>query len=644
MVHPSTRKISALLTLLTLLMVGCESRQPFVGVILIDTDLPTLYRGELPIGVTLDPGSGGKDLLSNNLLLNGGWELASHLEGCGYDRATGEVVTPNGSRLPYPLPEQHFGWELIGQNIGISGDKSQHYLLAHVSSTDSLVGIRQNLRGVEISPGESYRLTLTAQSTRPSTIIATLVDAEMKQLSTPLTLPPTTEGGRLVGQLKVTQADATPSLFLEIKATEGEPYLVQRDSISYWTSQSSATVTIDDLLLQKVGYKEQYGLDENLYALLSELHPSFVRFPAGATANGLYPGNYPLYLDSIQLMAPLWTLNQNEYTHHFGYPQLLQLAHALHSTPIIVANFGFSDPSTIQRIEDIKLLPQRIDYIEQLIAKAPQHQVAVQPGYGLGGAEYDRRLTQLLDKLDTIYPNLQLISAADRSPYKEYSDYPFDLVLPLISYNNLAHIDSLITQRDQLLYPQMMSEATFDTDYTKGYFLPPLALRAAFMILAERRTPYLQALGLTPLIATDLEEQFPIIEAKSGTFHPTLFYQYLCDFTQLRGENLCRWDSNNSLQSDVITSLTADKEKKTYYLKAVNVTRHPLHYQIKLKGKNSNFTSVEILSYTSTEPTTSLTPAGFAHYEKSVTQERLRLSSHFHYLFAPYEVVIFKFS
>ena len=640
---PFARNLSLLLTLLALI-VGCESRQPYVGVIVLDTDLPTLYRGELPIGVTLDPGRGGKDLLSNNLLLNGGWELAPSLEGCGYDRSSGEAVTPNGSRLLYPLPEQHFGWELFGQNIGIVGDKSQHHLQAYVSSKDSLVAIKQILRGVEVAPGESYRLTLTAQSTRPATLIATLVDEQMNKLSSPLTLTPSSDMGTLAGQLKVSQAEPAPALLIEFQVKEGEPYLVQNDSTSYWTSQSSATVTIDDLLLQKVGYKEQYGLDENLYALLSDLHPSFVRFPAGATANGLYPGNYPLYLDSIQLLAPLWTLNQNEYTHHFGYPQLLQLAKALHSTPILVANFGFSDPSTIQRIEDIKLLPQRIEYIERLINKAPQHQVAIQPGYGLGGAEYDRRLTQLLDKLDTIYPNLQLISAADRSPYKEYSDYPFDLVLPLISYNNLAHIDSLITQRDQLLYPQMMSEATFDTDYTKGYFLPPLALRAAFLILAERRTPYLQALGVTPLIATDLEEQFPIIEAKAGTFHPTLFYQYLCDFKELRGENLCRWDSNNSLQSDVITSLTADKEKKTYYLKAVNVTRHPLHYQIKLKGKNSDFSSVQILSYTSTEPSTSHTPEGFAHYEKSVTQERLRLSSHFHYLFAPYEVVIFKFS
>lgn len=640
---PFARNLSLLLTLLTLI-VGCESRQPYVGVIVLDTDLPTLYRGELPIGVTLDPGRGGKDLLSNNLLLNGGWELAPALEGCGYDRSSGEAVTPNGSRLPYPLPEQHFGWKLFGQNIGIVGDKSQHHLQAYVSSKDSLVYIKQILRGVEVSPGESYRLTLTAQSTRLATLIATLVDEQMNKLSSPLTLTPTNEKRALGGQLKVSQAESAPALLIEFQVKEGEPYLVQNDSTSYWTTQSSATVTIDDLLLQKVGYKELYGLDENLYTLLSKFRPSFVRFPSGATANGLYPGNYPQYLDSLQLLAPLWTLNQNEYTHHFGYPQLLQLAKALHSTPILVANFGFSDPSTIQRIEDIKLLPQRIDYIEQLLTKAPQHQVAIQPGYGLGGAEYDRRLTQLLDKLDTIYPNLQLISAADRSPYKEYSDYPFDLVLPLISYNNLAHIDSLITQRDQLLYPQMVSEATFDTDYTKGYFLPPLALRAAFLILAERRTPYLQALGVTPLIATDLEEQFPIIEAKASTFHPTLFYQYLCDFKELRGKNLCHWDGNNSLQSDVITSLTADKEKKTYYLKAVNVTRHPLNYQIKLKGKNSNFTSVQILSYTSTEPSTSHSPDGFAHYEKSVTQERLRLSSHFHYLFAPYEVVIFKFS
>lgn len=637
------RKISLLLTILALI-VGCESRQPYVGVILIDTDLPTLYNGKLPIGVTLDPGSGGRDLLKDNLLLNGGWELASPLEGCGYDRNTGEVVTPNGSRLPYPLPEQHFGWELLGQNIGIVGDKSQHHLQAYVTSTDSLVGIRQTLRGVEVTPGDTYQLTLTAQSARPATINATLVDAKMQKLSSTLTLTPTTEEVTLKGQLKVTKAEAIPALLIEFKTSEGEPYLVQRDSISYWTSQSNATITIDNLILQKVGYQEQYGVDTHLYTLLSKLHPSFVRFPSGSTANGLYPGNYPQHLDSLELSSPLWTLNQNEYTHHFRYPQLLQLAKALHSTPIVVANFGFTDPSTIQRIEDIKLLPQRIDYIEHLLAMAPQHQVAIQPGFALSGAEYDRRFTQLISKLDTIYPNLQIISAADRSPYKEYSDYPFDLQLPPISYNNLAHIDSLIIQHDQLLYPQMVSEATFDTDYTSGYFLPPLALRAAFLILAERRTPYLQALGLTPLIATDIEEQFPIIEAKAGSFHPTLLHQYLCDFKELRGENLCRWDSKNNLQSDVITSLTADKEKKVYYLKAVNVTRHPLHYQIKLKGKNSDFSSVEIVSYTSTESTTSHTPAEFTHYEKSVTQKSLRLSSHFHYLFAPYEVVIFKFS
>ena len=90
--------------------------------------------------------------------LNGGWELAPALEVGGYDRSSGEAVTPNGSRLLYPLPEQHFGWELIGQNIGISGDKSQHHLLAHVSSTDSFVGIRQNLIGVEVTPGESLSL------------------------------------------------------------------------------------------------------------------------------------------------------------------------------------------------------------------------------------------------------------------------------------------------------------------------------------------------------------------------------------------------------------------------------------------------------------------------------------------------------
>lgn len=638
-----TKKLIHSISLLLLLIVGCQSRQPYVGVIVVDTDLPTLYNGKLPIGVTLDPGHNGRDLLSDNMLINGGFELARRPEGTGYNFATKEVVTPNGNHLFYPLPEQCHGWQILGGDIHVIGGDQSHHLLIQANSSDSLVAIKQPLEGVDLRQGERYHLSLVAKAYGSATIHATLVGDSLNLLSQPLSLSPNGQDSLLYGSIVATKDSPNTSLLLQIKVAESTPYQIQSDSVTYWTTRGKATITIDNIKLSTTPPNGSINnLQRELYPLLDSLAPSFVRFPSGATANGLYPGTYPVHLDSSAVM-PLWTLRQNEYTGDFTYHSLLLLAKRLHSTPILVTNFGFTDPSTIQRVEDIKLLPQRIEEIQRLIEVDPDKEVAIQPGYNLSSAEYERRFAQLVNKLDTIYPNLQLISAGNRMPYLRYSDYPYDLSLPPITYDRLEEIDSLLSTHDQLFYPQLVSEATFDSDYDNGYFLPPLALRAAFMILAEQRTPYIKVLGITPLISTNLAQDFPIILAKNGGFTPTLLYYYLRDFKEQRGEDLCRMAQPNNLKSDIITSLTSDRDKEVYYLKAVNVTRHPLHYQIKLKGQKSDFSSVQITSYTSTAPTTSQSPKGFSIYQRHTSKERLPLQKQMNYLFAPYEVVIFKF-
>lgn len=288
-------------------------------------------------------------------------------------------------------------------------------------------------------------------------------------------------------------------------------------------------------------------------------------------------------------------------------------------------------------------MPHRISYIDKLIEEAGASKVSIEPGYNLTSLEYDRRFSKLLEVLEPKYPELQIISAGNRSNYQKYSDYPYDLILPEVSHDNLERVDSIIVSNDLLLFPHLVSEVTFDKHYDTGYFLPPLALRAAFLILSERRTPYLRILGITPLLSTDIEQDFPIIEVVGGDYRPTLLYDYLIDFKNFRGPLLHRDDWSNPLSSDVILSITSDERSGAYYLKAVNMTRHPLNYQIKLKGQKSGFSGVEIISYTSTQPYTSSNLEGFTHYERKVSEESLKFKSSMSYLFAPYEVVLFKF-
>ena len=54
---------------------GCQSHRPPLGEIVIDTDLPVISEEPLALGITLDIGCGGRDLLSPNLIPNAAFEL-----------------------------------------------------------------------------------------------------------------------------------------------------------------------------------------------------------------------------------------------------------------------------------------------------------------------------------------------------------------------------------------------------------------------------------------------------------------------------------------------------------------------------------------------------------------------------------------
>ncbi|MDD7437258.1 MAG: hypothetical protein PUK66_00205 [Bacteroidales bacterium] len=627
---------------LFVLLESCESKQPYVGVIVVDTDLPTIYKGELPIGVTLDPGSGGRDLLGTNLLINGGFDLATLPANVGYDVEEQAIVTPNGSRLFYPTPHQHYGWTFLGGNISVLGGGDNYYLSIIASSNDSIVAFTQIIQGGSMDKGQSFDFSCRGQAVGNATLYASIVDDSLRLVSNRIALSPRADWARYKGVLTTSERVERTQLLLEVEVTEGETYLVQNDSVSYWTNSRRASLLLDDLRLDRSDNILRGGISADLYSLLKDLDPAFVRYPCGTTANGIFPGTYPLYLDSLK-QKPLWTLRENELTDAFGYPELLRLTKELGSTPVLVANSGFTDPSTIQRVEDIKELPSRIAYMEKLIDLAGASEVTIQPGYNLTSMEYDRRFTMLLEVLEAKYPELQIISAGNRSAYQRYSDYPYDLILPEVSYDNLEQVDSLIAGNDLLLFPHLISEVTFDKHYDTGYFLPPLALRAAFLILSERRTPHIRTLGITPLLSTNIEQDFPIVEVVGGAYQPTQLYDYLRDFMAFRGAHLHRLDNPNPLTSDVILSITSDEETGCYYLKAVNMTRHPLNYRIKLKGQNSGFSKVKIISYTSTQSSTSSNLEGFTHYERKVSEERMSFKSSLSYLFAPFEVVLFRF-
>ena len=114
------------IVLLTVLLSGCEQSISTVGTIEIDADKPVLHEGKLPVGVTLGGMSkSGKDLLSPNIIINGGFELAPRLENCKYDFSKQLLTTPNGYTTFYPVPETLFGWESRGGIVSLQKSTEQ---------------------------------------------------------------------------------------------------------------------------------------------------------------------------------------------------------------------------------------------------------------------------------------------------------------------------------------------------------------------------------------------------------------------------------------------------------------------------------------------------------------------------------------
>lgn len=120
---------------------SCTSRTPPVGVILIDTDLPALYEGKQAIGITLDMGNEGKDMLSDNLLLNGTFDLAPRLPHAHHNPTQQTVTTPNQYTTYYPLPQNLHGWQPLTPNITLTHSGTSHALLLQVSAKDSVASL-----------------------------------------------------------------------------------------------------------------------------------------------------------------------------------------------------------------------------------------------------------------------------------------------------------------------------------------------------------------------------------------------------------------------------------------------------------------------------------------------------------------------
>ncbi|MDO5036499.1 MAG: hypothetical protein Q4D93_06025 [Porphyromonas sp.] len=602
---------------------------------MIDTDLPALHEGVLPIGVTLDMGDEGKDLLSPNLLVNGSFDLAPRLRDGAFDYARKTVSTPNKYTTYYPLPLYLHGWEVMVGDIALDlrsdsiSTRPSNTLRFRVSPRDSISSIRHTGFPLSITAGDELSFRCRFRSTEGVELKISLVNDSLELVSTIATIGHgSLDWAKTEVTLTTFSSVENASLLLTAQLRSSTSPSYYQDDEGNWHSISHF-IWLDDCHLAPEHSEMQDGISAELHSFLSELNPDFLRFPGGRTINGFYPGTYPLHLDSLE-WTPIWTLPGAEYTGDFDYHHFVALAKSLDAIPVLLVNFGFTDPTAKQRIEGLKLLEERSHYLAELYRSAADERLVLQPGYDLAGPEYNLRFKHMLQyiKKDSVAP--EFITGGALTPETPYSDYTTDLVIPPVQRPDLS---TVLPPPDSVFYltePLMLGEVHFDEVEGDEYNLSPLLQRVCFLIEAEHYSGALQGLTLSPLLASPHSSQLPLIRYHAARYEPTLLYDYLLYYQEWRGDQL-RALSITPEEHPLYLSLTSDKEGNNYYLKVANTARHPLPYQISFKGFYANFSSYKTISYT---PEVSTFKVG---EEQKISSRAL------HYTFNPHEIVIFHF-
>ena len=564
-----------------------------VGEILVDTDVPNKHTELLQIGYTLNDGEESRSFLSQELL------------------------------SPYSFEKGWQEWKQLGGNVYFDRTSEgknniQYSLKAIVSKKDSICGIQiRDSLSFPVFKGDEYIFKGKAYSKGLSTIEVSLVkDSIGTPLSPTISIRPSNDWNEVTARLKVQENSEKASLRLVFK-TRDEGQTLTSDSLRTFIPQTASVyLTSPTLKLNQADTTSGSPLSPSLVQLLTDLEPSFLRYPSGNQTHNAFP----MFLDSLMKI-------EKKKPSTLSYKQFIKLSKKMSAIPILMTDAGYNTKPT---------------YYSQLVRQINDQNVILQLGYNSEGIQYFYRAHAIVQQLEEDSLQFHIINSGSILPFRKFSDYPYDRALSPVKFEELPQLDSLIRAHDFLAEPQLLGEVYFQDSTSHQYSVPPLVLRAAFLVLAERNSQYLEGIGVAPLLSSHTDKEYPLILVSGGHYQPSEFYQYIQLFSTLRGENLKGTPSNEPFEDGLILSLSADSDGANYYLKAVNTTRHPLPFLVKLKGRKTKFSSATIHSFTIGNDSISENYRG-RQYHLYSEDIKINMRQRFDYEFKPFEIAIFHF-
>ncbi|KAL7583824.1 hypothetical protein Lser_V15G42661 [Lactuca serriola] len=445
--------------------------------------------------------------------------------------------------------------------------------------------------GMNIEKGKTYKFVVYIRSLNPINVTVSLTDSTgMQTLATANTIANDVSNWKKM------------EVVLEAKVTN-------HNSRLQLTTNRKGVIWFDQVSLMPMDTYKGHGYRNDLFKMVADLKPGFIRFPGGSYVEGNFLRNAYWWKDTVGPWEErsghfndIWSYWNDD---GLGYFEFLQLAEDLGASPIWVLNSGFSHQEAIDTSNITPFVQDALDGIEFARGDSNSTWGSIRADMGhiepfnlkhvaIGNQDcqmphYRANYLKFYDAIKKAYPGIKVISNCDGSSTQ--LDHPADMYDYHVYVNartmfSMAHKFDLTSRIGPKAF---VSEYAVVNDGGSGNLLAALA-EAGFLIGIEKNSDIVDMASNAPLFLNANNKGFvpDAIVFDSYRAYGTPSYWMQRFFSVSNGATLLHSDlqSNSSESLMASTILYQNPVDKNNYIrvKVLNYGSNQVNMKIAIKG------------------------------------------------------------
>ncbi|KAL8489175.1 hypothetical protein ACS0TY_025173 [Phlomoides rotata] len=524
-----------------------------------------------------------------------------------------ELVSNRGFEAGGPnVPSNIDPWSVIGgeSSVIVSTDRTSRFdrnkialrmevLCNHEGSNICPAGgvgiYNPGFWGMNIEQGKTYKLVLYVRSSGPIDVSVSLIGSS---------------GSQTLAATNIVASDVSNwtkmEAVLQAKGTDAKVRL-------QLTTTRKGVIWFDQVSLMPTDTYKGHGFRNDLFEMVKDLKPGFLRFPGGCFVEGEWLRNAFRWKETIGPweersghFGDVWHYWTDDGLGHFEF---LQLAEDLGTLPIWVFNNGVSHNDQVDTSDVYPFIQEILDGLEFALGDTHSKWGSVRSAMGhpepfdlryvavgnedCGKKNYLGNYLKFHSAIKRAYPNIKIISNCDGS------SRPLDHPADFYDYHIYSDANNVFATAQKFYKAARTGPKAFVSEYAvtgndagKGSLLAAVA-EAGFLIGLENNCDAVEMASYAPLFVNTNDRTWNpdaiVFDSSQAYGTPSYWMQHF--FRESNGATLLNssFQSNpsNSLISSAITWKDTEGQKHLK-IKVVNFGSSGVNLQISINGLGAN--------------------------------------------------------